>query len=253
MSALIIAANWKMNKDLSEGQRFLEALAPQLSNSRHQLVIFPPAVLVKPISDQILRLGLQQKIWVGLQNVSEQKSGAFTGEISVEQGVSVGAQIFLVGHSERRQVYGETDETVQRKVHRVLSAGQKVMLCVGETLSEREAGQTMAVVERQLRAALGDGPQTVGSDHAGKIFVAYEPVWAIGTGQVATPEQAEEVHQFILGTLGKIFGPAVGPILYGGSVKSDNAPILAKQPSIGGFLIGGASLDPSEFGKISKL
>jgi triosephosphate isomerase len=186
-------------------------------------------------------------IAVGAQDCHWEKDGAFTGEVAVPMIAELGATHVIVGHSERRQLFGETDATVARKIAAVLAQGLHCIACIGETLAEREAGQTLAVLERQVRGGLAAhlaSPQLV---------VAYEPVWAIGTGKTATPAQAQEAHAFVRQLVGRTAGAAVAErirILYGGSVKPDNIASLMAQPDVDGGLVGGASLDPASFAKI---
>ena len=186
---------------------------------------------------------------VGGQNMHFAREGAFTGEISSLMLQDAGCTHVLLGHSERRHVFGEDDELVAKKVRAAVDARLIPVVCIGETLPEREAGRTLEVVERQLERAL----RQVGADEVGRLAVAYEPVWAIGTGQVATPEQAQEVHAFIRKRIGVSHGePVAGAVrlLYGGSVKPDNIAGLMAMPEIDGALVGGASLDPDDFGRI---
>ena len=185
------------------------------------------------------------------QNLHFADEGAFTGEVSPRMVRDTGAVYAIVGHSERRQLFAETDDTVNRKVRAALTAGLVPIMCLGETLAERESGRTIEVVERQLRAGLAEVPESA----AGKILLAYEPVWAIGTGKTATPGQAQEVHAFLRATLKTIWGDAAGNsvrILYGGSVKPGNIADLMARDDIDGALVGGASLSPGPFAEIVK-
>jgi triosephosphate isomerase len=188
---------------------------------------------------------------VASQNVHFAEEGAYTGEVSPRMVRDTGAACAIVGHSERRQYFSETDDMVNRKVRAVLAAGLVPILCLGETLAERESEKTIEVVERQLRAGLAEVPAAA----AGKVLVAYEPVWAIGTGKTATPAQAQEVHAFLRATLKKIWGDEAGNsvrILYGGSVKPENIADLMSREDIDGALVGGASLSAASFAKIVK-
>jgi triosephosphate isomerase len=189
------------------------------------------------------------RIQVGAQDCHWEKEGAFTGEVSVPMLAELGVSQVIVGHSERRQLFGETDATVDKKIGAVLAHGLSCIGCLGETLQEREAGQTLAVLERQLK---GGFARHLSSP---RLVIAYEPVWAIGTGKTATPAQAQEVHAFLRPLVGQLAGPAVAAsvrILYGGSVKPDNIAALMAQPDLDGALVGGASLDPASFAKIVK-
>lgn len=245
MKTLIIAANWKLNKTEGEAIDFVKSWWPQVKSTKHELVLFPSAILLSLVSRALAELSAKSKVTLGPQNISAEPKGAFTGENSLDQAKSVGSSIALVGHSERRQLFGETDQQINRKVKAILDQNLKCMLCVGETLPEREAGQTNAVVNKQLAGALD------GVTDFKNLIVAYEPVWAIGTGKVATPEQAEEAHLNIYDWISKNRpSGAKVPVLYGGSVKSDNAKTLSVQKHIDGFLVGGASLDANEFAKI---
>lgn len=251
MKKLVIAGNWKLHKTSTEVSAFLKAWWPKAKASTNQLVIFPSAILIPSLISGLKELGAQNKVEVGPQNICAELQGAFTGETSVAQAKELGCQLVLIGHSERRQIFGESDQLIQKKVQTVLSSGLKLMLCVGETLQERESGKTLARVREQLSVALNIAANS--KLDTSKIFIAYEPVWAIGTGKVASPAQAEEVHLYIREQLKQMFGNAVAsvPILYGGSVKPDNANELAAQKNIDGFLIGGASLKPDDFAALS--
>jgi triosephosphate isomerase len=188
---------------------------------------------------------------VGAQNVYWEKSGAFTGEVSVEMLESLGLTHVLLGHSERRTLFGETDETVARRLTAVLEGRLTPVVCVGEVLEERESGATAEVLERQVRGALGG----VAPDHIGRIVVAYEPVWAIGTGKTATPEIANEAHTLIRNVIADMFGRSAADgvsILYGGSVKPENTASLMAESEVDGVLVGGASLDPGSFAEIVR-
>jgi len=190
-------------------------------------------------------------VGVASQNLHFAEEGAYTGEVSPRMVRDTGAAYAIVGHSERRQLFAETDDTVNRKVRAALAAGLVPIMCLGETLAERESGRTIEVVERQLRAGLAEVPESA----AGKILLAYEPVWAIGTGKTATPGQAQEVHAFLRATLKTIWGNAAGNsvrILYGGSVKPGNIAELMAREDIDGALVGGASLSPGPFAEIVK-
>ncbi len=209
------------------------------------VLVAPPFTALAAVAQVLDELG--SKVWVGAQNMSDQPAGAFTGEISGAMLRDAGATWVILGHSERRQLFGETDDGVARKTATAMTTGPRPIVCVGETLAEREAGQTLAVVERQVRAAL---PALARQPGFGAV--AYEPVWAIGTGKVARPEDAQEVHARIRALLAGASTALAEQtrLLYGGSVKGDNAAALLAQPDIDGALVGGASLDAGGFGKI---
>jgi triosephosphate isomerase len=242
----VFAANWKMNHGPSDGRAFLRAFLAHLPRGdRRTLVFFPPAITVPSVVEA---LADRPEVFVGVQNVHHEAAGAFTGEISAPMARDAGARMVLVGHSERRHVFGETDEQTAKKCDLVIRAGLIPMLCVGETLDEREAGHTEAVVLRQLAAGLGslDDAQVV------NVVIAYEPVWAIGTGRTATPDDASAVHAAIRRALRERVGDraAVMPILYGGSVNRGNAKLLLAAPDVDGLLVGGASLDAGNWAAI---
>ena len=240
MRTPLIAANWKMHKTVSEAVAFARELSASLGRLEAvEAAIAPPypalAALGAALADGPVALAAQ--------NVHAEPQGAFTGEVSVGMLAELGCRYVIVGHSERRALFGETDEWIAKKLAAVQAAGMRPILCVGESLEQREAGRTEEVVGGQLEASL------VGADPARELVVAYEPVWAIGTGKTATPEMAQEVHAFARERLaGRFGGPADAiRILYGGSVKPENAAALLAQPDIDGGLVGGASLDPASF------
>ncbi len=243
----VIAGNWKMYKLLSEAVETAVALKPKVANANHcEVVIAPVYVHLKTVADRLEGSNIK----VAAQNCSsEQKHGAHTGEVSADMIKDTGASHVIVGHSERRQFYGETDESVNLKTKAALSFGLTAIVCVGEMLAERESGAAETRVITQLTGALDN--LTV-SDME-RIIIAYEPVWAIGTGRVATPEQAQEMHGFIRKIVGETHGREIADatrILYGGSVKPDNIAGLMKQADIDGALVGGASLDAENFAQI---
>ncbi len=245
----LIAGNWKMNKD-REGARALAAdiVAGLGRDLDAEVGLFPPAPFLADVVDAV-RGAAPRPVHVGAQNAHFEASGAFTGEVSVGMIRSTGARWVILGHSERRHVFGETDELVGKKVRAALDGELTPILCVGETIEEREADRTDEVVLRQLRAGL-DG---LSADHIGAVVIAYEPVWAIGTGKTATPQQGEEVHRTIRSEIEKLAGAPVAAsvrILYGGSVKPENVKALLSEPDIDGALVGGASLDAGSFLKI---
>jgi triosephosphate isomerase len=238
-----VAANWKMHKTVAEAGEFVDALLPQIAATQSDVVICAPFTALTAVVER--RYGTAVK--VAAQNMHEEDSGAFTGEVSAPMLGEIGVEAVVLGHSERRQYFGETDEALARKVPAALAAGLEPILCVGESEEARDAEQTEAVLERQLQKDL----EHVGDTALASVVIAYEPIWAIGTGRTATPEQAQEVCAFIRDTLRERGGPADEVrILYGGSVKPGNAAELLSQPDIDGALVGGASLDPTDFAAI---
>ncbi|MBN8540400.1 MAG: triose-phosphate isomerase [Deltaproteobacteria bacterium] len=256
MRDFLYAANWKLNKSPKEAKTFLGdflgripvgGLGSSAHGGKKQVVLFVPALTLSAVVES---LGGAQAIQVGLQNAHAEPKGAFTGENSAAVAMEMGAKWLLVGHSERRALFGETDLDTAKKVAAAFQAGMTAMLCVGESLAEREAGKTLEIVRRQLYAVLQDASLKSKVVTEKKFVIAYEPVWAIGTGKVATPEQASEVHQAIRGILLAELGEKTAQsisILYGGSVKPDNAKAIGAMPDIDGFLVGGASLEPASF------
>ncbi len=243
-----IAGNWKMNLTIPEARDLASSIAAgSIDLPETELVIIPSFTSLsevrKTIAGSSVQLGAQDLFW--------EDQGAFTGEISAPMLKNAGCQYVVIGHSERRQYFGDTDLAVNKKIKAALRHGLFPIVCVGETLQEREGNETTAKVALQLRDGLAD----VAGDGLAKVIVAYEPVWAIGTGRTATPGQAEEVHAFIRGELSKKYGNSVAAcviILYGGSVKPSNAYILSLEKNIDGFLVGGASLEASSFIQISR-
>ena len=245
----IVAGNWKMNLDRAKARDLATAVAARAAEAgTTELVLCPPAVYVETVA---AALGGSSPVALGAQNMHDQSSGAFTGEVAPPMLLDLGCRYVILGHSERRTLFGETDAVVNAKTRAALAAGLTPIVCVGEPLEDREGGRTAAVVTTQVQASLaGLTPADLE-----KIVVAYEPVWAIGTGRVATPQQAQEVHALIRGLLGGLASPAVAAkvrIQYGGSVKPDNAADLAVQPDIDGALVGGASLKADDFLGIAK-
>lgn len=242
-----VAGNFKMNMTSSEVAPYLEVFRQETEKLNDvDIVLIPPFTAIAKASEI---LGGAQKIRLGAQNMSPEAKGAYTGEISATMLRDLFVRYVLVGHSERRRLFGETDELVRRKLVTALASELRPILCVGETLEERQAGQEKAVLEGQLRGAL-DG---LTPDQISEVIVAYEPVWAIGTGLTATPEQAQEAHLFIRDYLGKLAGTSLANkarILYGGSVTPANSKELMSQEDIDGALVGGASLDPRGFARI---
>lgn len=243
----VIAGNWKMNMTASEGAQLIADIRSNCGGAcgracAPEVMVFPPFTSIAAVQEAAKGTPLV----VGAQNVHWAENGAFTGEISAKMLVEMGVTHVIIGHSERRQYFWETDETVNKRVKAALAAGLKVVLCVGETLEEREKGVTEAIIEKQVRWDL-DG---VTMDQLDNVILAYEPVWAIGTGKTATNEQAQEVHAFIRALIGKAFCPVCAGklrILYGGSMKPANAAGLLAQPDIDGGLIGGAALKAADF------
>lgn len=224
---VIVVGNWKMYKTVSESVEFVKTLAPLIEGSQAEVWLAVPYTAIAPTAE------VAEGIVIGAQNMNDATEGAFTGEIAARMLLDVGARFVVLGHSERRHVFGEGNDFIRRKLERALSSGLRPILCVGETLEEREAGQTEETISRQLKGVSGD------------IVLAYEPVWAIGTDKAATPEMAQEVHSFCRTILDV-------PILYGGSVKPENAEAIMAQSDIDGLLVGGASLDPKTFASIIK-
>jgi triosephosphate isomerase len=232
----IAAGNWKMHLVRAEAEAFCRALRAGLGAAGPEVVLFPSFPLLRPVADALAGSG----VGVGAQDLHPEPKGAHTGDVSAAQILDAGCRWVLCGHSERRRDHGESDERVAAKVRAALAAGLAPVACVGETREERRSGRTFEVLERQL-GPLPDDP---------RLVVAYEPVWAIGTGETATPELAGEAHAFLRERLARRAGAAAAAaacILYGGSVTPDNAAELAAQADIDGFLVGGASLDPGRF------
>jgi triosephosphate isomerase len=245
----VIAANWKLNHTPSDARAFLQRFLAQVPKlNERTLIFFPSAITLTTVIE-----GLKERpeVWVGVQNVHAEAQGAFTGENSVLMARDVGARVILVGHSERRHVFGESDAMTTKKMALIAQARLTAMLCVGETLEEREAGRTAEVVERQLSAGLAD----LDDAQIGAIMLAYEPVWAIGTGRTATPEDAAEIHgvlrQALVSRVGEKAAAGI-PILYGGSVNRGNASQLLAASDVDGLLVGGASLDADSWASIVR-
>ena len=242
----VIAGNWKMNKTRPEAKALLEELKPMVADVKDVEVV---ACVPFTNLETALAVTAGTNIKIGAENCHFEKSGAFTGEISADMLVEVGVEYVVLGHSERRQYFGETDETVNKRTKAALAAGLKPIVCVGELLSEREANITEEVIARQIKLDLAG----VSADDIKKTIIAYEPVWAIGTGKTATADQAQEVCAFIRATLAKLYGAAVADavtIQYGGSMNAGNAAELLSKPDVDGGLIGGASLKANDFNTI---
>jgi triosephosphate isomerase len=248
MRKKLIAANWKMYKTPQQATEFMTAFLPLVAgHNRDEIVICPPLVDIAAVVQAAKGSGVA----VGAQNVFWEKEGAFTGEISPGMLAAAGCTHVIIGHSERRQHFGETDETVQRRLESALEAGLVPICCVGEVIQEREAGITNDVLRRQCQRAF----RGISAKKAAKLVIAYEPVWAIGTGKTATPQIAADAHEVIRTEINHAFGKdfaAQCRILYGGSVKPDNAKELMSQEQIDGALVGGASLKPDSFAAIVK-
>jgi triosephosphate isomerase len=240
----ILAANWKMYKTIEETERFLAEFLPNVPDSGPEVVICPPFPSLKSAVEHCA----QSRARVAAQNMHEEPEGAFTGEVSAPMLLELGVDGVILGHSERRQHFGETDEALARKVPAALEAGLAPILCVGENESQRDSDETEGILTRQIEADLAGVPD----ERLGEVVIAYEPIWAIGTGRTATPEQAQEAIALIRGLVESRSAEAAGAIriLYGGSVKPDNAEELISQADVDGALVGGASLDPEDFAAI---
>ncbi|MGC8759107.1 MAG: triose-phosphate isomerase [Bryobacteraceae bacterium] len=247
MRTPLIAGNWKMYKTPAETREFFVRFLPLVEKSTHaDIAICPPFIdipaAVEAASGSRVGIGAQNCFW-------QNKEGAFTGEVTPAMLKAAGCQYVIIGHSERRQYFGETDETVLRRTRAALEAGLTPIVCVGELLEEREAGRTNEVLQRQFEGGIAG----LSAEEFSRIVIAYEPVWAIGTGKVATPETAEDAHRFLRGLAEAKYGKEAAAalrILYGGSVKPDNIRGLMAQPDIDGALVGGASLKPEDFAAI---
>jgi triosephosphate isomerase len=249
MRKKIIAANWKMNMTVAETVSYLESFRTHVESVNGvEIVIAPPFTAIAKLSDL---LGGSQKISLGAQNMYFEMSGAFTGEISPAMLRELFVRFVILGHSERRQIFGETDALINKKVHTALACGLKPIVCVGETLEERDAGRETEILTTQLRGSLAGVP----AEKLPSLVIAYEPVWAIGTGRNATPEQAQDAHAHVRKVLAEISDAETANkvrIQYGGSVKPANAATLLSQPDIDGALVGGASLEALGFSEIVK-
>ncbi len=244
----LIAGNWKLAKTIDESVSTVKELKPLVSDVKDREILVCPVFTSLKAVCEVLK---GSNINVGAQDMYWEDKGAFTGEISAPMIKDAGCTHVIIGHSERRQFFHETNETVGKKTIAALKHGLTPIVCIGELLAERESGKTFAVNEKQIREGLG----VLSKEQAAKIVIAYEPVWAIGTGKVATPAQAEEVHIYIRKTLAGMFGADVADstrILYGGSVKPENISDLMSQKNIDGALVGGASLEAVSFAKIIK-
>ncbi len=235
---LIVIGNWKMYKTSREAADYIEQLLPKIEGNKARVFLAVPFTSIASAA----ACAKQAKLEIGAQNMNDARDGAFTGEIAALMLKEAGATFVLLGHSERRHIFGESEDLIHRKLARALQDDILPVLCVGETLEEHEAGNMKEVLKRQIESALADVPK----EHAGDLILAYEPVWAIGTGKTATPKQAQEAHAFCRECLAEIYGKRKAgqiSILYGGSVKPDNAKKLLSEKDIDGVLVGGASLD----------
>jgi triosephosphate isomerase len=241
----IIVGNWKMYKTIEESLAFLDQLIPLVKESTDRIYLAVPFTVIKSVSEK----AKETNIVIGAQNMNEASEGAFTGEIAAKMIKDAGAQFVVLGHSERRSIYHETNEIVNKKVLKALSEGLQLIVCVGETIEEHDGNKTHEILTEQLIQSL----QNVTSEQFKSIMIAYEPIWAIGSDQPATPEKAQEVHLFCRQLLSEHWPKDVTdhiPLLYGGSVKPENAKALLSQPDINGVLVGGASLNADSFSKI---
>jgi len=244
MRRTVIAGNWKMNKDLSEAIKLISEIKSNIGNKPENVdvIIFPPYIALETASTLIKGTPIK----LGAQNMHQESSGAFTAEISAPMLKSVGCEYVILGHSERRSIFGETDELINTKLKKAFAENLKPVFCIGETLEQREAGIMKDIIKNQVEKGLSGIPET----DIDNLIIAYEPVWAIGTGKTATPEQAEEVHLFIRNLIADLYSTETAEnivIQYGGSVKPANAELLLTQPDIDGALIGGACLKADSF------
>jgi triosephosphate isomerase len=247
MRTAIIFGNWKMNQRIDEARELARSIVLEVSTDRIEIGVAPPFTALRAVSEVLEGSGVH----LAAQNLHWEMKGAYTGEISPEFVVDSGCDYAIIGHSERRQQFGETNDTINRKLKSSFSVGLNVILCVGETLEERESGATEDVVGSQVRECL-DG---LTESQLSGLVIAYEPIWAIGTGKTASPPQAQQVHQFIRSITGDLYGLKTSDALriqYGGSVKPENALSLMKEADIDGFLVGGASLSSDSFVQIVK-
>jgi triosephosphate isomerase len=246
MRTPFIAANWKMYKTVHEAVAFVKELRAMVKDVHDvEIVIAPPFTSLRSVAEA----AHASNVGVAAQNLYWEREGAFTGEVSAPMIKEAGAEYVVIGHSERRRLFGETDQTVNRKLNAALAAQITPIVCIGETLEEREGEQTLAVLDRQIK----DGLDGLSADQIGALVIAYEPVWAIGTGRNATPQQAGDAHAHIRGRLRQWFGGAAADqchVIYGGSVKPDNIRELSSMRDVDGALVGGASLDVRSFFEI---
>ncbi len=243
MRRKVIAGNWKMNKDISGTVELISGIKSNLpQNPKSEVIVCPPFTSLETASE----LTKGTPIKVGAQNMFYEDSGAFTGEVSAKMLKSVGCEYVILGHSERRAIFGESNEWINKKIHKALSEDLNVIFCIGETLEQRENG----IMKDVLKTQVTEGLNGLTAEQMQNVIVAYEPVWAIGTGKTATPEQADEAHKFVRDLISELFGQDIADnliIQYGGSVKPENAASLLSQQNIDGALIGGASLKAESF------
>lgn len=242
---IYIVANWKMHKTAQEAEAYVSTLQAKIADCSASVYLAVPFTAIA----RAFSAARHTEILIGAQNMSDAAQGAFTGEISAPMLKEAGASFVLLGHSERRRLFGESDSFIHRKLVTALEEGLQPILCIGETLEEREEGRTREVIEAQLTQALG----SIEKEKLSRMMVAYEPVWAIGTGKSATLEQIRQAHQFCRHCLENGLGSKIGrslPILYGGSVKADNGRQIVEQQDVDGVLVGGASLDPNGFAEL---
>lgn len=247
MRRTLIAGNWKMNCTRSEAAKLAQDVARGVADAAVDVVMCPPFTALDTVSSIVSGTNVA----LGAQDIFWESSGAYTGEISPDMLLDAGCSYVIVGHSERRQYMSETDEMVNRKAQAALAAGLKVMMCVGETLDEREAGKMEEIVKREVVNGLAE----ISVAQLKDLSIAYEPIWAIGTGRTATPQQANEAHEFIRSIVGDLYGAEAAEmfvIQYGGSVKPDSTADLMAEPHVDGALVGGASLNPDSFVGIVK-
>ena len=249
MRKIVVAGNWKMNKNLAESIELISLIKSTVSekSSNVDVIVCPPFTSLESAS----ALVKDTEIGLGAQNMYFEENGAYTGEVSADMLKSVGCKYVILGHSERRTIFGETNEIINKKIKKAISAGLYPIFCIGETLEERESGKLKDVVSAQVK----EGLEGVSTEDMEKVIIAYEPVWAIGTGKTATPEQAQEMHKFIRDLVADLYSQEVADnlvIQYGGSMKPDNAAELLGQPDIDGGLIGGAALKAESFAAIVK-
>lgn len=240
-----VVGNWKMYKTHADAENYFTDLIPRVKHASVEVDLAVPFTLIQMAA----QLTSGTKIRIGAQNMNDASEGAFTGEIAARMLVEAGAKFVILGHSERRRLFGETDALVNRKVKQALQNSLEPIVCVGETLAERQAGKTHEVLEKQLKEGLAD----IVSEQLDKLCIAYEPVWAIGTGEIATPQIAEEAHTFIRQSLAALVDQQLASrvvLLYGGSVQPRTSGALLEQPNVDGLLVGGASLSPELFGQI---
>ncbi len=245
MRKYLIAGNWKMNAGPSEARQLIKNIRKELANTsvKSEVLVCPPSVSIPTVQEEIKDLN---SVLVGAQNVHFEDNGAYTGELSTQMLKEAGCRFVIIGHSERRAYFGETDEIVNKKAKKSLNDGLKPIICVGESLEQRKAGEHKKLVKNQVTAAFAG----IDAESAKKAVVAYEPIWAIGTGETASPEQAQEMHEIIRNELAGIYNDETASsirILYGGSMKPENAADLLKQQDVDGGLIGGASLKAHSF------